>query len=173
MSRIVSLVVTLGCFLVLTGCGKPKPKYRVAPLEEESSSTTEGVQNAPSSAGEGDKTDDQTTSTEDGAESDEPTEPEDPPSPRPSILVKVMTDPLQEALQSNMAALQAVMGAVTKQAGIEPPPAESAKPDQGEESPKQESDENATSTEPADDSSTDEAQPASDAEPSKAAAEPN
>ena len=130
MPRFASLTVTLGCLLVLAGCGKPKPKYRVAPLEEPTATeeTTDKAEESPTTEA---RTDGQTTSANGGAgtsEASPPAEPEAPPSPRPSILVKVMTDPLQDALQSNMAALQAVIGAVTKQAGIAPPPSATPKP---------------------------------------------
>ncbi len=134
MLRNAAVCFALSCLIVLSGCGKAKPKYTLAPLEESTTATT-GAESKPSdgaaddvavTAADGDgKTPEESTTGEPAT----PAEPEVPAGPRPSLLVKVMTDPLQDALQSNMAALQAVIGTVTKQAGVNPAPAtEPAKP---------------------------------------------
>jgi hypothetical protein len=172
MLRNVAVCFALGCLIVLSGCGKAKPKYTLAPLEESTTATT-GNEAKPSdgaaadvaaTAADGDgKTPEESATGEPAT----PAEPEVPAGPRPSLLVKVMTDPLQDALQSNMAALQAVIGTVTKQAGVGAvPAAEPAKP-ADEAKPTEEA-------KPADESKpVEEAKPADEAKPAEPEATPN
>ena len=162
MLRTAAVCFALSCLIVLSGCGKAKPKYTIAPPDPPASATTADADKPADASTDGSAgTDGQTAEGSATGDPATPAEPEVPSGPRPSLLVKVMTDPLQDALQSNMAALQAVIGTVTKQAGVgAAPAAEPAKPT-GEAKP-------ADEVKPAD-----EAKPAEDAKPAEAAATPN